>query len=541
MSKADTIIDREPCPACGSSNNLNRYADGHAYCFSQGCAYREPPFHKQKQSHKNYYSKLITGNVQPLQKRHLSQETCAKWDYQVGHYDNQTVHIANYRNQKGDVVAQKIRFADKSFKFIGNPKLVSLYGQWLWRDSGKMVVVTEGEIDALSVSQLQGHKWPVVSVPNGAQGAKKAIQRNLDWLEQFETVVFMFDNDKQGREAAAECALLLSPGKAKIASLTLKDANDMLVAGRGKEVIEAIWDAKTFRPDGIIQGSELWEKIIKTDDIESIPYPWLGLNTKTHGLRKGELVTFTAGSGIGKSLTCREIAYHLLQNKQTVGYIALEENIRRSALGLMGLHLNKPLHLNREGVSDEDLRLSFEATLGTGRVYFYDHFGSVDSENLVRRIRFMARGFDCDWIILDHLSIVVSGIGEGDERRLIDNTMTALRSMVEELGIGLILVSHLRRPEGNKGHEEGAQTSLSQLRGSAGIAQLSDMVIGLERNQQDKHRSNLTTVRVLKNRFSGETGVACFLEYNPDTGRLTEGNEHFPTNKPKGDPNDEDF
>jgi twinkle protein len=524
---ADEFIGHEPCPACGSSDALSRWADGHAHCYSQGCTYREPPYHIQKKK-KPRFNKLVAGEVQALHKRHLTRSTCEKWDYRVGRFDNQVVHIANYRNHKGDIVAQKIRFADKSLKVLGNPKIVTLYGQWLWRDSGKMVIITEGEIDALSVSQLQNHKWPVVSVPNGAQGAKKAIQRNLDWLEQFETVVFMFDNDKQGREAAAECALLLSPGKAKIASLPLKDANDMLVAGREKELIDAIWEAKTFRPDGIVQGSELWEVINQDDDAESIPYPWIGLNEKTHGLRKGELVTFTAGSGIGKSLTCREIAYHLLQQGQTIGYIALEENVRRTALGLMGLHLSKPLHLNREGVSGEDLRLAFNETLGTGRVFFYDHFGSIDSENLLRRIRFLARGFDCDWIILDHLSIVVSGIGDGDERRLIDNTMTALRSLVEALGIGLILVSHLKRPEGNKGHEEGAQTSLSQLRGSAGIAQLSDLVIGLERNQQDEKKANLTLVRVLKNRFSGETGVACYLKYDPETGRLSESNPYFP-------------
>ena len=100
-------------------------------------------------------------------------------------------------------------------------------------------------------------------------------------------------------------------------------------------------------------------------------------------------------------------------------------------------------------------------------------------------------------------------------------TMTHLRTLVEETGIGMILVSHLKRPEGNKGHEEGQTTSLSQLRGSHAIAQLSDIVIGLERNQQGEE-SNTTTVRVLKNRFSGDTGLAGELFYNRETGRLTE-------------------
>jgi twinkle protein len=133
----------------------------------------------------------------------------------------------------------------------------------------------------------------------------------------------------------------------------------------------------------------------------------------------------------------------------------------------------------------------------------------------------LAKALDCKYIFLDHLSIVVSAMEEGgDERKLIDRTMTLLRTLVQETGIGLIIVSHLKRPDG-KGHEEGAQTSLNQLRGSHAIAQLSDMVIGLERNQQGD-TPNETVFRVLKNRFSGETGEAGSLFYNTDTGRLTE-------------------
>ena len=165
---------------------------------------------------------------------------------------------------------------------------------------------------------------------------------------------------------------------------------------------------------------------------------------------------------------------------------------------------------------------AFDSTLGTGRVYLYDHWGSTDSDNLLSKIRYLARGCGCDFIVLDHISIVVSGLEGGDERRIIDNTMTKLRALVEELNCGMILISHLKRPSGDRGHEDGAQTSLAQLRGSAAIGQLSDIVIGLERNQQDNENSNISDVRVLKNRWSGDTGIACHLAYSADTGRMTE-------------------
>ena len=84
-----------------------------------------------------------------------------------------------------------------------------------------------------------------------------------------------------------------------------------------------------------------------------------------------------------------------------------------------------------------------------------------------------------------------------------------------------MLVSHLKRPDG-RGHENGAVTTLAQLRGSAAIAQLSDCVVGLERDQQDAEQRHFTNVRVLKNRFSGDTGLATTLHYSQTTGRLVE-------------------
>jgi twinkle protein len=188
----------------------------------------------------------------------------------------------------------------------------------------------------------------------------------------------------------------------------------------------------------------------------------------------------------------------------------------------MSIELNKPLHIQSDDVPMEELRHAFINTVGSGRVFMYDHWGSTDSANLLSKIRYLVRGCGCDYIILDHISIVVSGLEGGDERRIIDNTMTALRSLVEELNCGLILVSHLKRPSGDKGHEDGAQTSLAQLRGSASIGQLSDMVIGLERNQQDKDKPNVSQVRVLKNRWSGMTGLCCSLQYDTTTGRMNE-------------------
>jgi twinkle protein len=207
--------------------------------------------------------------------------------------------------------------------------------------------------------------------------------------------------------------------------------------------MKAFWDAKHFRPDGILSGNELWESVSREESTITVEYPFSKLNETTLGIRRGELVTVTAGSGIGKSAFMREIAHHLLSLGETVGMVMLEENPRRTALGLMGLSLNKPLHLSREGVSNEELRKAFDDTLGTNRVFLYDHFGSTEVDYLMNKLRYMVKGLQCNWLILDHLSILVSGLEGVDERRLIDQAMTMLRTFVEETGCGLLLVSHL--------------------------------------------------------------------------------------------------
>ena len=514
-------IRKEGCPHCGSSDANAIYTD-HAYCFS--CETYSMLEDREPQQPAN--TNLIDGEVNALTKRGISLETAKFWDYRIGNYKGQPVQIANYKNNKGQTIGQKLRFANKDFLYLGDSKDIGLYGQHLWRNTGKMkmVTITEGEVEALSISQCFNNRWPVVSLPQGCASAKKAISKSIEWLEQFDSVVLAFDSDPQGVKAAHEAALLLSPGKAKIVSFPsgYKDANDMLKANQQKALLDAIWGAKSFRPDGILAGVDLWDMVTSKDDKESVSYPYQGITDKTMGLRVGEIVTISAGSGTGKSQFTKEIAHHLIRQGETLGYIALEENVKRTAQSLMSLSINKPIHLGSEGVTDDELKHAFADTLGTGRVFLYDHWGSTDSDNLLNKVRYLARGCGCNWIVLDHLSIVVSGMEGGDERRTIDTLMTQLRTLVEELQIGLILVSHLKRPSGDRGHEDGAQTSMSQLRGSAAIGQLSDMVIGLERNQQDQENLHTTTVRLLKNRWCGITGICCHLAYSIDTNRMTE-------------------
>jgi twinkle protein len=515
------FVRKESCPSCGSRDNLARYSDGHGWCF--GCGYRERGEGeieiKQERRVKNL---LPSGEHKPLAKRKISQETCEKFHYTIGELNGQSVQIAHYRDADGNIVAQHVRTKDKAFPWFGDKSNALLFGQHLFRDGGKKVIVTEGEIDCLTVSQAFGNRYPVVSLISGAQGARNDIKKAYEWLTSYEEIVLCFDMDEPGRKAAAECAAILPPGKAKIVSLPLKDANEMWLADREKELISAVFDAKTYRPDGIVNGKEIEDIVFEDDEEFSFPYPWGKLQEMTMGFRPGEVIVWTAGSGIGKSAMVREIEWHMIQHGDTVGIIRLEESVKMAARDLMGLAISKRLRKYWKQTSSEEKKLAYDLTLGTGRVFLYDHFGSTDIDNIISRIRYLAVSCGCSMVVLDHISIVISGEEDGDERRMLDNLMTKLKTVAMETRIVLHIVSHLKRPSGDKGHEEGAQTSLAQLRGSHAIAQLADLVVGVERNQQNEQFKNVNTLRILKNRYTGETGIAGWLTYDPESGRLTE-------------------
>lgn len=530
------FLRHTPCENCGSSDANGEYSDGHTYCFS--CRHYGPGdsarHHDEadaglngKPAGKAGGSTLlgqegtrVSGRVQAIPNRRLDEATCALWGYEIGEYNGKPCHIANYRDTTGKPIAQKIRLPNKEFLFLGDTKAVGFYGESLW-SKGKRLVICEGELDALSMSQVMGNKWPVVSVPNGAQGASKTIKKRYDYLQSFEEIIIMFDMDEPGQKAAAECAELLPIGKTKIARLPLKDANEMLVAGRTEELMQSFWNAKPYRPDGLLTTSDLKDSIMVADE-RGLAYPFSGLNDKLGGIFPSTLITVTSGSGLGKTTFMRELAYHLhTVHRKQVGMIMLEETTKRTVRSLVGLHLNKLIESDLSNTSPDEMSQAFDELFGTRDITLYDHFGSTEVDNILNRIRYMARAMDCQYVILDHLSILISGLMSDDERKMIDVAMTKLRTLVQETGITLFLVSHLKRPSGDKGHEDGAAVMLGQLRGSHAIAQLSDAVIGLQKPNDDP-TGDATELVVLKNRATGERGSAGILNYSRETGRLTE-------------------
>ncbi len=514
MLEQGEFVRHEPCNNCGSSDANSLYSNGSRFCYSCRTYTPAEGINLYSQSPMSKYVEL-RGEAQALRRRGISEKTCKFFRI---YRDGDTLRFP-YFTESGVLAGVKIKTKKKIFTYEG-VSTDTLFGQHLFPSTGKRIVVTEGELDSASCYEAMPG-WPMVSLPHGAASAKKDIQKQVPLFQGYEEIVLFFDADTPGRKAAEEAASVLPPGKVKIACLqAYNDPSEALQADDAEAIRKAIWQAKPFRPDGIIDGKTLLKLVTTPQKPFDHEYPFRGLNEKLHGIRFGELVTFSAGSGAGKTSIIRHIATDLLNKGEHVGMLELEASNRRTALGLMSTAVGKNLNLGEH--SEEELKSAFESTIANWHLYLFDGFGSFEPDLVYNRIEYMATGLECRIIFLDHLSILLSGL-DGDERRMIDTTMTRLRSLVERTGITLFLVSHLRRTSNDKhSHEEGGRVSLSSLRGSHSIAQISDTVVALERDQQTDGVGSSTTVRVLKNRYSGEVGPACELDYDLSTCRFIE-------------------
>lgn len=540
LEQDSIFLYHAPCENCGSSDGNSVYSDGHQFCFV--CEHRVPASEERKQelssrrrivgggkpmSYNVWNFGESNGRYSALTARGISKETCQKAGYWIAKVDGVMYQVADYRDQNGNIVSQKVRDKDKNFKTTGSHKSDALFGKHLW-NGGKKIVVTEGEIDMLTVMELQDCKYPVVSLGHGASAAKKTCSANYEYFDQFEQIILMFDMDEAGRKAVEEAAQVLPAGKVRVAVLPCKDANECHLNGHDREIMEQVWNAGPWIPDGVVSALSLRERIrehLSSEESVGLLFSGCtGINDKTLGARGGEVIMVTSGSGMGKSTFVRQQAlqWGTAMGKK-VGLAMLEESVEETAEDLIGLHnrvrLRQSDSLKREIIENGKFDQWFDELFGNDTFHLYDSFAEAETDRLLAKLAYMRSGLGCDVIILDHISIVVSASGESDERKMIDNLMTKLKGFAKSTGVVLVVICHLKNPDKGKAHEEGRPVSITDLRGSGALRQLSDTIIALERNQQGD-MPNLVLVRILKCRFTGDTGIAGYMEYNKETGWL---------------------
>lgn len=521
MVESQQVGPKGRCPDCGSSDGLGTYDDMHTHCYSCGKTTQGDGVRASTvpvQSAAVGLIPLHALEITELRDRKLWNETCQLFGYGT---DAEGRQIATYYDKDRRAIGQKYRTKDKRFGTLGNVNDADPFGAHLWPRSGKKITVTEGEIDAMSVSQANNNKYPVVSISCGAgPQVAKYFSMHRAYFAGFDEVVLMFDMDQVGQDAAiaASKVLALPYGRVKIASLPLKDASEMLKAGRGEDLYNAVWRAVPWRPTGYVDIGDIAADIQK-GPTQGEPWPWPELTRATFGRRPGEIYTLGAGTGIGKTSTYLQVGAEVIRSGAKVGFILFENSQKDAGLRIASAYAGRPFFVPEDSWTPEQLSEALGAL--TGKCLLYDT-ANADWESCAAMVRYWKGAHDCNHIVLDHLSAFSAQ--EEDDRKALDKVMAELAALVAELQINVYLITHLKRPMGQS-HEEGGRVRLDQFRGSNAIAMWSHFCFALERNQQSGNKGEqlACTLRVLKDRNTGRaTGDTFHLQYNPATARLEE-------------------
>jgi twinkle protein len=510
------------------------YEDGTSFCFS--CRSWFPPEGEEKvtiekesapspKGTKKDLEEILTFGCRGFVERDVKKNICEHYGVRVSYNSSGEIdtHYYPYENN----TAFKVRKLPKDFKWVGSS--TKLFGLDKFEGGGKRLIITEGEIDALSMAQASFNKYqrfyPVVALSSAAV-VEKSLLESRDWIRSFKEVVLCLDSDEAGQEATQKAIRIIGIDKVKLARLPCKDPNEVLLKHGWERLMQCVYDAVPFVPAGIIGKNQLWDALQNYNNVESVPYPPCldGLNTKLKGMRGGEITLFISGTGSGKSTVLREVMLHIIETREDakIGVVSLEESPAESARKLAGMKLQK--NPAKEEIPIDELKVGFDSVFGDDRVVLLDHQGSINDNSIVDQLEYMCL-VGCKYLFIDHITILVSeGVDNLTGNEAQDKVMNDLLRLVKrhpDVWIGL--VSHLRKAQsGKKSFEEGRLPSIDDIRGSGSIKQISFDIISFARNltAKDEKIRNSIKMRILKSRYTGLTGSVPGSVYNYDTGRL---------------------
>lgn len=508
-TRSSKAVSKEQCPECAkhgrdrSQDNLVVYDDGHKYCYA--CSTYIPGDTSLEDLSTFTYEFLPWRGITAATFRHYGAKTKIN-------AEGEPIEIG-YPERNGSLHIRTLK--EKGFYHKGDYKPGCFGMDKFVPGVHKHIIITEGYEDALSFYQaLRG--VPVVSV-HSSGSAVVDCSHDRSALNAYDRIYLAFDADEPGSDAAAAVAKLFDYSKVYHIRLpggkAGKDANDVLQKAGPDALLNLYNNAKKFAPQNIESELRVFKNILHEAPKHGVSYGIPTLDYMTYGIRTGETVLLTAQEGVGKTEVMHKIEYTILKEHPdaAVAAIFLEEPKKRHLQALAGIHLQRPVHLPDCGVDDTAVYDAVQDLVRVDdRLHIYSHFGSDDPDHILDTIRFLVSGRGCKYVFLDHITMVVSGLGGDNERRALDYLSTRLEMLVKELDFALILVSHV--------NDNG------DTRGSRNIAKTVDIRVDLTRDitASDPIVRRTTNLMVRKNRFCGRTGPAGQLLFDPSTYTLNE-------------------
>lgn len=517
---------RTVCPDCHSEGkykkNVGVYEDGKMWCF------RCEKMINQDEGTGDNAPLLIGGEFSAITKKRLTFDSVSAFNVVINKDDRGRPVLVFPFTKKGKLVAQKLKSPNKEYTWLNYDKQLDMFGSHLHDSSRKNIIITEGEEDAIAVYQALGHGGSrslnhVTSIPGGVSSAVDFVRHNYEKLAQYETITICFDEDDAGHKARDKVIPLFTKNKLRIVKLSRKDACEMLINNQEEELKWSVLKAEAIVPKGVVKVSELDREFFNYEIPKGIPTGFPKLDKLVGGIRKGELTMVTGGSGLSKSTFVTNLVYNLtIQQGLKVADIKLEENKHRTIANYLGMYFDdRKYATNPKLLSDEQIT---EFKDKFKNYMTHDHFGSLDTKELLAVLEYYALSEKVDLIVLDHISIAISGMvsSKEGERKDIDIVLTKIRELVNISKVGFICISHLSSPpHGGKQWEEGKRVSRSSLRGSASLNQLPDNILAIEGDLTDPDTKHLRHIRVLKSRYDGaQEELVDSYTYDTDTGKI---------------------
>lgn len=476
----------------------------------------------------------------PLETRRIPDWVCERFGVRVGlstaNGKDVVEHYYPRYNQKMELCRFNVRVLDpKAFYSVGpngipfganllDDKNLRRAKLWIFEDelstmSGYTILkqFTEGE--------ARESTFATIGCPAGSGTIVQCLQWLIDTkqIERFEEVVYVHDNDKAGFQSYQD-------GRAcwpnlKGVTTDLKDANDMHIAGRNKELFKTLVRAARVRsPDG---AASVFDAMDEAEVVraEGLSLPWPGL-TELVQLRFGEISALGGGVGGGKTTLVHAIGAHFIaHHKVPTAFFMLEERISKT-LHNVSIQLTGVKHVGFERSRQQQINETFNLD---ELMHLWKNKGANDWDNISQCIRYYATVHGVKLFFVDNITALTNTLTPSEINTEIARIATEGAGLADELDIHIMFLSHLNPPDSGPSHEEGGEVRPKQFTGGRGLMRWVQLMLGFERNlYADGEAKHYSKIRVLKDREDGKTGVIT-TRYNPDTGALDEVQYDLPS------------
>lgn len=556
------ILGDTACPSCVSKGHdrtgnhlmLLENSDGERFAKCNRCGHYIPPKDYDPSKVKIRERKELTDEeveeilneinecpYNELKERCIPKYVCERFGVRVGFSPERAGEIDSHlypKTKQGKLQGYKVRnISPKYFYSIGRGKDSDVFGfpQIKQGDTyRRKLFVFEDELSCMSgffvldkyktERMKRANMYPsCISLPDGAGSAVASLSRNMDMVQEFEEVILCLDNDKAGEEAVEEVSKILP--NVKVVKLPLKDANDMLMAKREKELYNLlIGRAENIQVVGVVSVLDCLEDALKKPEM-GFSYPWEKLTELTYGQRTGEIVAIGGGVGCGKTAMAHEIAaWNWKRHLQKSFMVMLEEQngdtIKNIASKVDHVPYHRPdMEFNKAGLESTAKNMNDYIHLWKSNI---NQSIRYDFDKIKAAIRYHAVVTGITNVFFDNITAATQHLTPSEINTEVGRIAMELAGLADELDLQIFIFSHLNTPSSGPSHEEGGQVREFQFTGSRALMRWCQVILGFERNKQaEGEEQHLSQIRELKNRKYGGSGVVETI-YDPNTNGIVQ-------------------